>query len=88
MGGQTNVYNEERSGRPPVVSVDLVQSVHGKICERWHFTISELLCEFPLCTRWVPEMLMGVHKTPRMASTLTFFKSDSTKMAMNFSITL
>jgi hypothetical protein len=29
------------------VSGDLVQSVDQKICERWHFTISELLCEFP-----------------------------------------
>jgi hypothetical protein len=30
-----------------IVSDDLVQSVGQKICERWHFTISELLCEFP-----------------------------------------
>jgi hypothetical protein len=26
---------------------DFVQSVDQKICERWHFTISELSCEFP-----------------------------------------
>jgi hypothetical protein len=26
---------------------DLVQSVDPKICERWHFTISELSHEFP-----------------------------------------
>jgi hypothetical protein len=32
---------------PSAVSDDLVQSVHQKICERWHFTISELSCEFP-----------------------------------------
>jgi hypothetical protein len=46
MGG-TNVHNEEQSVQPSVVSDDLVQSVDQKICERWHFTISEFLREFP-----------------------------------------
>ena len=32
--------------RPSAVSDDLVQSVEEKNCERWHFTISELSCEF------------------------------------------
>jgi transposase len=41
--GTTNVHDEERSGRPSVVSDDLVQSVDQKICERRHFTISELI---------------------------------------------
>jgi hypothetical protein len=45
--GRTNVHDEERSGQPPVVSDELVQSVDQTICERWHFTISELSCEFP-----------------------------------------
>jgi transposase len=45
--GQTNVHEEERSGRPTVVSDDLVRSVDQKICKRWCFTISELSCEFP-----------------------------------------
>jgi hypothetical protein len=35
------------------VSDDLVQSVDQKICERWHFTISELSCEFPHISRTV-----------------------------------
>jgi hypothetical protein len=38
-------------GRPSVVSDDLVQSVDQNICERWHFTISELSCEFPQISR-------------------------------------
>jgi hypothetical protein len=46
MGRQRNVHNEEQSGRPTVVSDDLVQSVDQKICEIWHFTILDLLCEF------------------------------------------
>jgi hypothetical protein len=79
--GWTNIYNEQWSGQPSVVS-DLVQIIDKKICERQCFTISELLCEFPqishtvlykiitvrlgyhkFCTRWVPEMFTGVHKT-------------------------
>jgi transposase len=46
--GQTDVHDEERSGRPSVVSDDLVQSVDQKICERRGLKISELSCEFPL----------------------------------------
>jgi hypothetical protein len=49
--GQTNVHDEERSGRPSVVSDDLVQSVDQKISERRRFTISELSCEFPQISR-------------------------------------
>jgi hypothetical protein len=70
----------KKCGRPFVVSDDIVQN------ERWRFTISELLCEFhkfhslfctslpgyhKFCARWVPEMLMGAHKSQRMAATLT-----------------
>jgi hypothetical protein len=39
------------------------------------------------CARWVLKMLMGAHKTQRMASALTFY-SDTTKIAMNLSVTL
>jgi hypothetical protein len=51
--GRTNVYNEDWSGWPSVVSDELVQSVEQKICERQRFTISELLCEFPHTSRTV-----------------------------------
>jgi hypothetical protein len=44
--GWTDVHDEEQSGRPSEVSDDLVQSVDQKICERWWFTISDLVCEF------------------------------------------
>jgi transposase len=49
--GRTNVRVEERSGRPSVVSDDLVQSVDQKICEKRRFSISELSCEFPKISR-------------------------------------
>jgi hypothetical protein len=49
--GQTYVHDEELSGRPSVMSHDLVQSVEQKICERWFFTISELSCKFPQISR-------------------------------------
>jgi hypothetical protein len=42
-----NIRDEELSGRPSVVSDDLVQSIEQKICERRCFTVSELSCEFP-----------------------------------------
>jgi transposase len=45
--GRTNVHDEERSGRPSVVSDDLVEIVDQKICERRRFGISELSCGFP-----------------------------------------
>jgi hypothetical protein len=45
--GRTNVHDDKRSGQPSVVSDNLVLNVDQKICEGWHFTISELLCEFP-----------------------------------------
>jgi hypothetical protein len=41
------MMKSEVVGQPSVVSDDLVQSVEQKICERQHFTISEVLCEFP-----------------------------------------
>jgi hypothetical protein len=50
---RTNVRNEERSGRPSVVSDDLVQSVDQNICERRQFTISELSCKFLQISRTV-----------------------------------
>jgi hypothetical protein len=64
--GRTNVHDEERSGRPSVVSDDLVQSVDQKICERRRFTISGLSREFPHISRSVPcEIVtdrLGYHK--------------------------
>jgi hypothetical protein len=44
--GRRNVHDEERSGRPSVLSEDFVQSVDQNIYERWHLTNSELSCEF------------------------------------------
>jgi hypothetical protein len=75
--GRTNVYGEEQSGRPSVVS-DLVQIVDEKNYERRRFTISELpqisrtllyeiitvrLGYHKFYTRWVPEMLTGAYET-------------------------
>jgi hypothetical protein len=50
---RTDVYEEERCGRPSVVSDELVQSVDQTICKRWRFIISELSCEFPQTPRSV-----------------------------------
>jgi hypothetical protein len=78
---------EERSGRPSVVSDNLVQSVDQKSCETRRFTISEISCEFPQISRTllyeIITVRLGYHKvrakwvqvilkTQRMASVLTF----------------
>jgi hypothetical protein len=47
MGEPTHAHDEERSGRPPIVTDELVQIVDKKICERRRFPISEISCEFP-----------------------------------------
>jgi hypothetical protein len=53
-------------GQPFIVSDDLVQSVDQKICERLHFTILELLCEFPQISHTVLHEIitvrLGFHK--------------------------
>lgn len=45
--GRTNVHDEERSGRPSVITDDLVAAVESKIREDRRFTISTLSLEFP-----------------------------------------
>jgi hypothetical protein len=45
--GRTNIRDEERSGRPSVVSDVLVQNVEQNMCERRRFTIKELAYKFP-----------------------------------------
>jgi hypothetical protein len=41
---------------------------------------------YKFCARWVPKMLMSVHKMQRMALALTF-QSYAINKAMNFSVT-
>jgi hypothetical protein len=64
--GRKNFHDEERSGRPSVVSDDLVQNIDQKICERRRFTISELSCEFANISRTVLYAIitdrLGYHK--------------------------
>jgi transposase len=64
--GQTKVHDEERSGRPSAVSDDLAQGIDQKICERWHFTVSELSFEFQHISRTVLyeiiTYMLGYHK--------------------------
>lgn len=51
--GRTNIHDEERSGRPSVVSNDLVKKVDEKVRENRRFTISELSEQFPQISRTV-----------------------------------
>jgi hypothetical protein len=45
--GRTNVHDEERAGRPTVVTQELVQMIDEKVRENSRFTISELSHQFP-----------------------------------------
>uniref|UniRef100_A0A1B6DDI6 Mos1 transposase HTH domain-containing protein n=1 Tax=Clastoptera arizonana TaxID=38151 RepID=A0A1B6DDI6_9HEMI len=49
--GRTNVHDEERSGRPSLVSDDLLNKVNEKLCENRRFTITELSGHFPQVSR-------------------------------------
>ena len=44
--GGDNVHDEPRSGRPFVVSDDLMRAVEAKVCEDRRFTISSLSLHF------------------------------------------
>jgi transposase len=55
--GRTNSHDEERSNQPSVLN-DLIQSVDQKICERRHWTISELSWEFPQISRTVHDEII------------------------------
>ncbi|GFX64606.1 uncharacterized protein TNCV_1671421 [Trichonephila clavipes] len=54
---RTNVYDEERSGRPSVITDDLMQPVETKIRENRKFTMTTLSLKFPyfLC-RWYKKL--------------------------------
>ena len=51
--GCTNVHDEERSGRPNVITDDLVEKVNTTLRGNRRFTISELSLEFPQVSRSV-----------------------------------
>ena len=51
--GRTNVHDEERSGRPCVITDDLVENVNTTIRGNRRFSISELSLEFPRVSRSV-----------------------------------
>ncbi|GFU53919.1 uncharacterized protein TNCV_3056371 [Trichonephila clavipes] len=56
--GRTNVHDEECSGRPSVITDDLMQTVETKIRENRRFTITTLSLEFPDVFRLVVYKIM------------------------------
>lgn len=51
--GRTNIHDEDRSGRPTVISDELTQKVDEKIRQNRRFTIDELHQTFPQVSRSV-----------------------------------
>jgi hypothetical protein len=84
--GRTDVRDEQKIGRPPAISYNLLQEIEGEIRANRHVTIRELHHIIPevheavteelqyrkLCACWVPKMLMDHHKMKRMGSALKF----------------
>ena len=51
--GRTDVHDEQRSGRPSLISDDLLQEIEGEILANRHVTIRELHHVFPETSRIV-----------------------------------
>lgn len=64
--GRTNVHDDERSGRPSLVTDDLENKVNEKVREDRRFTISELSHHFPEISRSLLHEIvtkkLGYHK--------------------------
>lgn len=56
---RTNVHNEERSGRPSLISDELLQKINEKVKENRRFMISSLSCEFPQLSKSVVYEILG-----------------------------
>jgi transposase len=59
--GRTNVHDEERSGRPSLVTDDLRKDVNATIEEHRRFTISELHEQFPVVSRSLIQEIVTEH---------------------------
>jgi len=51
--GRENVHDEARSGRPSLVSDDLVRKFKERVCDDRRFTVFELSLHFPQISRIV-----------------------------------
>jgi len=49
--GRENMHDEARSGRPSLMSDDLVHKVNKRVRDDRHFTISDLSLHFPQISR-------------------------------------
>jgi len=62
-----NVHDEERSGRPTIVTDELVAKINEKIHENRRFTITEFLLGFPQISRSLLHEIvtekLGYHKS-------------------------
>ena len=59
--GQKDVHDDERSGRPSVMTVAFKQKVKGIIRENRHFTISEVYEQCPEVSRIVVYEIVTEH---------------------------
>ena len=55
------MHNETRSGRPSLVSDDLVHNVNKRVCDDRHFTVSDLSLHFPQISRTLLYDIVSSH---------------------------
>ena len=63
--GRDNLHEEPRSGRPFVVSDDLLRAVEAKVSEDRQFTISSLSLHFQKISRIFLYEIVTLHRRPR-----------------------
>jgi hypothetical protein len=59
--GRQSVHDEKRSGRPSIITDDLVELVRERIMENRHFTITELSSHFPQISRSLLHEIVKEH---------------------------
>ncbi|GFT35854.1 HTH_48 domain-containing protein [Trichonephila clavipes] len=59
--GRQSVHDEERSGRPSLINVDLVELVRQHVVENRRFTFTELSSQFPMVSRSLLHEIVTKH---------------------------
>ncbi|KAJ4445410.1 hypothetical protein ANN_07215 [Periplaneta americana] len=67
-GGRQNVHDEARSGRPSIVTDDLVEQVRQRIVENRRYTIRELSSHFPQISRSSLHEIVSKHLFPKLCA--------------------
>ncbi|XP_066900709.1 histone-lysine N-methyltransferase SETMAR-like [Halyomorpha halys] len=74
---RTNVHDEDRSGRPSLVTDDQAMQINNNIRENCQIVV-EKLGYHRFCARWVSKILTKSHRKQRLDTALTLLQEYST----------